>query len=191
MLKNQSPHTAHSSILPMKDWEGLVWRGLYPDSEQEQSVCVAWLIWFNLTKCPRYWRIPDRLSITRADQFNNDVELTKQKTPGRGWIFILKTFMIFFARIHQCHLIIEPFLTLFARSLNCSARLLWGLRSCLTDISHLQRADWLLLMSGPLRLLHAEQRSIKEIDLFSAEKYKNLNQRVQLKSLVSLFFMSS
>ena len=104
---------AQSSILPLKNRTGLktyLWAGAV-------SECVAWLIWFNLTKCPRYWRIPDRLSITRADQFNNDVELTKQKTPGRGWIFILKTFMIFFARIHQCHLIIEPFLTLFARSL--------------------------------------------------------------------------
>ena len=49
---------------------------------------VSWLIWFNLTKCPRYWRIPDSLSITRPDQFNNDVELTKQKTPdwtGLDW----------------------------------------------------------------------------------------------------------
>ena len=53
-------------------------------SEQEQSVWVAWLIWFNLTKCPRYWRIPDSLSITQPDQFNNDVELTQQKTPGWG-----------------------------------------------------------------------------------------------------------
>ena len=87
-------------------------------SEQEQSVWVAWLIWFNLTKCPRYWRIPDSLSITQPDQFNNDVGLTKQ-TEHRAGVFSFwnEIFIIFFARIHQCHLIIEPFLTLFARSL--------------------------------------------------------------------------
>ena len=85
---------------------------------QEHSVCVAWLIWFNLTKCPRYWRIPDSLSITQPDQFNNDVGLTKQ-TEHRAGVFSFwnEIFIIFFARIHQCHLIIEPFLTLFARSL--------------------------------------------------------------------------
>lgn len=164
---------------------------VYPESEQEQTVCVAWLIWFNLTKCPRYWRIPDSLSITRPDQFNNDVGLTKQKTPGRGrgYFYFEIEFYHFLCSHSSVSLdhwtIPHPFCKIVAR-------LLWGLRSRLTDISHLQRADWLLLMSGPLRLLHAEQRSIKEIDLFSAEKYKNLNQqRLQLKSLVSLFFMSS
>ena len=66
-------------------------------SEQEQSVWVAWLIWFNLTKCPRYWRIPDSLSITQPDQFNNDVELTQQKTPGwgRGCFYLEIKFLSF------------------------------------------------------------------------------------------------
>ena len=67
------------------------------NSEQEQSVWVAWLIWFNLTKCPRYWRIPDSLSITQPDQFNNDVELTQQKTPGwgRGCFYLEIKFLSF------------------------------------------------------------------------------------------------
>ena len=45
-------------------------------------------------------------------------------------------------------------------------------------------------MSGPLRLLHAEQRSIKEIDLFSAEKYKKLEPATTTKiSGVIIFYV--